>query len=69
LGNRKFRMKKDENNQEWELRRGDMYIAERNGGPQLLFVQQINIESGFIIPTTLNYCYDIRECVAVEEVD
>lgn len=52
---------------EGEIGPGDMYIAERNTGPQLLWCSFI--EKGAIFPTTIDYPYDIGECVKVEEVE
>ncbi|MBI4120776.1 MAG: hypothetical protein HY457_00770 [Parcubacteria group bacterium] len=46
---------------------GDLYVAERNTGPKLLTCKSVNEEGGWIIATTLNYPYDIGECVKVEE--
>lgn len=51
---------------EGEIRPGDFYVAERNQGPKLLICKQV-IEN-FVIPTFPAYCYDLWECVRVEEV-
>ena len=42
---------------------GDSYVAERNTGPKLLIAERIDVENGFIIPTSLAYCFSIKECV------
>lgn len=42
---------------------GDMYVAKRNIGKQLLRAKKIM--DGYIIPDTLAYCYNIRECIRV----
>lgn len=47
---------------------GDLYIAERNGPPKLLTAKEINVQEGWIVPTTFDYSYDTHECVKVEEV-
>lgn len=44
---------------------GDMYIAERNTGPKLLWAR--TIENGAVFPTTNDYPFDLHECVKVEE--
>lgn len=49
------------------INRGDLYVAERNTGPKLLTAERINVDWGFIVPTTMNYAYDTRECVKVRE--
>ncbi len=47
---------------------GDLYIAERNTGPKLLIAKKIDEETGYIIPTTIDYLYGMQECVKVKEV-
>lgn len=68
----RFRMDVDEKGEEKEILPGDLYIAERNTGPQLLTADKIVKEEsfcgGYVIPTTLNYPYDLHECVKVIEV-
>jgi len=44
---------------------GDLYLAERNTGPKLLTCIKVNKEGGWIVPTGLDYCYDIPECVKI----
>ncbi len=46
---------------------GDHYIAQRNTGLKLL--QAESIESNFIIPTSMDYCYNTWECVKVKLKD
>lgn len=50
-----------------EFKPGDMYVAERNGPPHLLWVSFI--ENGAVFPTTIDYPFDLHECVKVEEVE
>ncbi|GIU69039.1 MAG: hypothetical protein KatS3mg002_0275 [Candidatus Woesearchaeota archaeon] len=52
---------------EGPLQPGDIYVAERNTGPKLLTVK--NVDNGIVIPTTPDYCYNIWECVKVKEAD
>ena len=49
-----------------EIKPGDLYIARRNT-VQLLTCKYIDKEQGFIVPTTLDYPYNIEECYKVEE--
>lgn len=67
----KFRIDLDAEGYEKEIQAGDLYIAERNTGPQLLTAERIVKEDsmcgGYIIPTTNNYPYDLHECVKVVE--
>jgi hypothetical protein len=67
----RFRMAVDEQGVEKPIQAGDLYIAERNTGPQLLtalkVVQEQSLCGGYIIPTTSNYPYDLPECVKVVE--
>lgn len=50
------------------IRRGDLYIAQRNTGPHLLTCA--DVKDGYVIPRELQaegaYCYDLNECVAVQ---
>lgn len=52
---------------EGEIRPGDLYIGERNTGPQLLTAQKVDLELGCIHATTPDYSYDLHECVKVCE--
>jgi hypothetical protein len=67
----RFRMDVDDSGKEKTIQAGDLYIAERNTGPQLLtalkVVQEESCAGGFVIPTTNNYPYDVSECVKVVE--
>lgn len=68
----RLRMDVDEKGQEKEIQPGDLYVAERNTGPQLLtaekIVDPVDFWGGkFVIPTTMNYPYDLHECVKVVE--
>ena len=49
-----------------EIGAGDLYVAERNTGPDLLTCARVASE-GFVIATTVAYPYDLGECVLVEE--
>ena len=48
-----------------EIKPGDLYVAERNTGPKLLTAGDIKYSC--IFPTTIDYPYDIWECVKVHE--
>jgi hypothetical protein len=52
-----------------DLLPGDTYVAERNSGPKLLTVREINHIQGWIIPQENAYVFDIYECVGVEIAD
>lgn len=52
---------------EGELKPGDMYIAERNTGPKLLTVREVNKEGNWVEATTDDYSFDTWECVKVCE--
>lgn len=54
---------------EGDLVPGDIYIAERNGPPKLLTVGRINEDRGWVHPTTMDYPFNLSECVKVELVD
>lgn len=76
LGGIKFKMDVDENGKEREIRKGDLYIAERNTGPKLLTAAEVikpgegpNGYGNWIMPTCTAYSYDIPECVKVVEVE
>lgn len=53
---------------EGEIELGDLYIAERNSGPKFLEAKEIDVERGYIIPTTPDYVFSFSECVKVCEV-
>lgn len=62
---------------EGEIQPGDLYIGERNQGPKLLTCKEVrknehfphnSMNPGFVIATTMDYSYDLDECVKVEEV-
>lgn len=67
----KFKMDVDVEAHEKKIVLGDLYIAERNTGPQLLtalkVVEEESLCGGYIIPTTIHYPYDLSECVKVVE--
>jgi hypothetical protein len=48
-----------------EINPGDLYVGERNVGPQLLSADCIKI--GAVFPTTNTYPYDLGECVRVRD--
>jgi len=50
-----------------DLESGDLYVAERNTGPELLTCSRVAPE-GYVLATTNAYPYDTGECVRVEEV-
>ena len=50
-----------------EIQTGDIYIAERNTGPKLLWCKEHNHDKGIVFPTTLDYPFDTYECVKVQE--
>lgn len=57
-----------------ELQPGDLYIAERNTGPHLLTVRKVVHEETtgqamHVNPTTMDYPFDIEECVKVELIE
>jgi hypothetical protein len=53
---------------EGELLPGDLYIAERNTGPKLLTCQEVKVNENYVVPKDFPaYCFDIHECVKVEE--
>jgi hypothetical protein len=41
---------------------GEIYIAERNGGPKLLTVDYVDHENGIVFPKERAYPYDLHEC-------
>jgi hypothetical protein len=69
-----LKMDVDENGLEREIGPGDLYVAERNTGPKLLTAERVvaqgeseNGFGGWIEATTMDYSYDIPECVKVVE--
>ena len=60
LGGLRFRKR------DGEIEPGDLYIAERNAGPDLLTCARVHPD-GIVFPTTVAYPYDLGECVRVEE--
>jgi hypothetical protein len=76
IGGIRFRMAIDQNGKEKEIKKGDLYIAERNTGPKLLEAENVvgpgegpGGFGGWIKPTSTDYSYDTDECVAVIEVE
>ena len=74
----KLKMDTDANGDEVKVKKGDLYIAERNTGPKFLTAEKIvpwpikdstNKHGGWIQPTTLDYSFDLGECVKVVEVN
>ena len=63
----KLKMVVGPDGQEKKIRSGDLYVAERNTGPELLTAKKIVEDGEFIIPTCNGYPYDIYECVKVCE--
>jgi hypothetical protein len=51
------------------MKPGDTYVAERNQGPRLLTVLEMDLENGWVLNTEGAYPYDLHECVQVEIVD
>lgn len=45
---------------------GDLYIGARNT-VRLLTVEQVDLDNGWVSPTTVDYPFDLGECVGVEE--
>lgn len=51
------------------IRPGDLYVGERNTGPQLLIAKKVDLKVGCIFPTeSREYPYELHECVKVREV-
>ena len=48
---------------------GDLYLAGRNTGVKLLTCREVEVAQRFIVPTTIDYCYDTWECVPVVETE
>ena len=47
---------------------GDTYIADRNNEPKLLVAKTLG-DRGWIVPTTLDTCYDEHECCKVRKAE
>ena len=47
-----------------EIKPGDLYLAERNTGPQLLTCREV--KDNYIIPVEMAYCYDVWECMRIK---
>jgi hypothetical protein len=76
IGGIRLRMDIDHDGKEKEIKKGDLYIGERNTGPKLLMAEKIvgpgegpGGYGGWIKPTSTDYSYDIDECVRVIEVE
>lgn len=52
-----------------DLEPGDLYVAERNIGWQLLEVRDNDLDVGCIYPVEIAYAYDTHECIPVELID
>lgn len=53
-----------------KIRKGDLYVAERNSGLKLLTAREDPTEElNCIHPTTNEYSYDLWECVKVVEAE
>lgn len=50
-----------------ELQTGDLYIGERNLGPQLLTVKELD-PRGWVVPVENAYFYNTWECEKVEVI-
>lgn len=50
---------------EGEINSGDLYVAERNTGPKLLTAKEVTPR--WIVPTSIDYVYNLDECVKVCE--
>lgn len=48
-----------------DLRPGDMYVAKRNTGWELLTCEYVNLEGGWVMPKETAYLYDLHECLKV----
>ena len=48
---------------------GEMYVGERNTGPQLLVCREDDIDNGWVMPTTIAYPYNRHECRRVVAID
>lgn len=54
---------------EGDIKPGDLYVGERNAGPQLLTARKVDYELGCIFPTCTSYPYDLGECIKIKEVN
>jgi len=52
---------------EGDLKDGDLYVAERNTGPHLLTARFVDHTRGCVFPTTIDYPFDLYECIKVCE--
>ena len=50
-----------------KIKPGDLYLAKRNGPPELLTCKSIS-EREYVIPIENAYCYDTWECIKVVSV-
>lgn len=50
---------------EGELQPGDTYLAERNQGPKLLTVRNVDHNLRCVFPKEAAYPYDFGECIKV----
>lgn len=50
-----------------KIENGDMYVAERNTGPQLLTAR--DVRPGWIHPVESAYSYDVGECRKVIKIN
>jgi hypothetical protein len=53
----------------YEIEPGDLYIGERNTGPQLLICLENDRENNWVVPASMAYSYDTWECKLVIAVD
>jgi len=44
---------------------GEMYVAERNVGKQLLTAKEVDTKNRWVIPVESGYVYDLCECKRV----
>lgn len=51
-----------------DLSPGDTYYACRNT-EQLLTVQKVDLENGWVAPVEMAYLFNLRECVGVEMIE
>lgn len=50
-----------------DLKPGDMYVAKRNTGWELLTCEYVNLVGGWVMPKETAYLYDLHECHKVIE--
>ena len=58
----------DKNGEEAQIRKGDIYVGQSYGPPQILVAKKISRE-GRIITSTSGHIFEVGECVRVEMVD